>query len=274
MTRMRDDDCVAFLHWALPRLGYRWPGFRRVRRQVCKRIGRRIHRLGIESLRDYRLMLERKPEEWSVLDGFCRITISRFYRDRRIFALLGTEVLPQLTRIVGPEERILNIWSAGCGAGEEPYTVTVLHELSTDPEVRDVGIEVTATDVDESQLIRARAGVYPRSSLRDLPRTLRDQAFESEGAGVFRLRDRFRKDVLFHCQDLRHSMPARKFSLILCRNLAFTYFDEALQRQVLAGLLERLLADSYLVLGSHETIPRGDYPLESLQDCASIFRRI
>ena len=36
---MKDADCVAFLQWCLPRLEMRWPGFRKVRGQVCKRIG-------------------------------------------------------------------------------------------------------------------------------------------------------------------------------------------------------------------------------------------
>ncbi|MCH8155613.1 MAG: hypothetical protein IH786_10185 [Proteobacteria bacterium] len=38
---MPDRDCVGFLQWCLPRLGLRWPGYRKVRRTVCKRVGRR-----------------------------------------------------------------------------------------------------------------------------------------------------------------------------------------------------------------------------------------
>jgi hypothetical protein len=80
---MQDAECVALLRWALPRLGLRWPGFRKVRRQVCKRINRRIKELGLADVAAYREHLERVPEEWPRLDALCRITISRFYRDRR-----------------------------------------------------------------------------------------------------------------------------------------------------------------------------------------------
>ena len=45
---MKDADCTRFLQWALPRLGLRWAGFRRVRSQVCKRLGRRIAEPGFE----------------------------------------------------------------------------------------------------------------------------------------------------------------------------------------------------------------------------------
>jgi hypothetical protein len=44
---MTDSECVDFLQWALPQLGLRWPGFRKVQRQVHKRISRRGFRLGM-----------------------------------------------------------------------------------------------------------------------------------------------------------------------------------------------------------------------------------
>ena len=58
MPRMRDADCTAFLQEALPRLHLRWKGFRRVRRQVCKRIARRLTELGLPDLDAYRARLE------------------------------------------------------------------------------------------------------------------------------------------------------------------------------------------------------------------------
>ncbi|MGR8981908.1 MAG: hypothetical protein ACU84H_17720, partial [Gammaproteobacteria bacterium] len=44
---MKDEACVQFLQWALPQMQLRWQGFRKVRKQVCKRIGRRIAELGL-----------------------------------------------------------------------------------------------------------------------------------------------------------------------------------------------------------------------------------
>lgn len=93
---MRDEACVRFLQWCLPPLRKRWPGFRKVRGQVCKRIDRRLRQLGLAGPDPYRAYLETHPEEWAVLDGLCRVTISRFYRDRDVFDVLGEEVLPTL----------------------------------------------------------------------------------------------------------------------------------------------------------------------------------
>ena len=95
---VKDADCTAFLQWALPRLGMRWPGFRRVRGQVCKRLRRRMAELGLRNLAAYRALLETHSGEWVPLDGLCRISISRFYRDQGVWRTLEREVLPPLGR--------------------------------------------------------------------------------------------------------------------------------------------------------------------------------
>jgi len=95
---MTDQDCVRFLQWALPQLQLRWPGFRRVRRQVCKRIDRRLRTLELADLAAYQEYLSHHSEEWRYLDALCRITISRFYRDREVFQRLERQVLPELAR--------------------------------------------------------------------------------------------------------------------------------------------------------------------------------
>src|SRR5215210_4464780 len=95
---MSGDPCVEFLQWALPRLGRRWAGYRKVRRQVCRRAGRRAHALGLGDLAAYGEYLERRPEEWRTLDALTSVTISRFYRDRGVFAYLRSDVLPALAQ--------------------------------------------------------------------------------------------------------------------------------------------------------------------------------
>ena len=74
----------------------RWPGFRKVRSQVCKRIRRRLNTLALDDLDAYKRYLETHADEWPRLDSMCRITISRFYRDRGVFEALEAEVLPAL----------------------------------------------------------------------------------------------------------------------------------------------------------------------------------
>ena len=93
---MKDADCIHFLQSALPQLGLRWAGFRRVRGQVCKRLRRRLAALSLKDLSDYRALLEAVAAEWRQLDDLCRVSVSRFYRDRGVWSCLERELLPQL----------------------------------------------------------------------------------------------------------------------------------------------------------------------------------
>src|SRR3954452_12622522 len=110
---MDDAGMVAFLQWALPRLGLRWPGYRRVRATVRKRLNRRLRDLDLPGLAEYRRHLDAHPGEWAVLGEICRIAISRFYRDRALFDHLRRVVLPELARLVeGRGAAELRCWSA------------------------------------------------------------------------------------------------------------------------------------------------------------------
>lgn len=272
---MRDTDCVDFLRWALTRLGFRWPGFRKVRRQVCKRIDRRIDELGLVSIQEYRARLASDPAEWSALDSMCRITISRFWRDRAVFEALRDEVLPELAERAEDEERSLDVWSAGCASGEEPYSVALVWELALAVRYPGVEISILATDADETVLERAGRARYPGSSLEELPDDWRKRAFRrrDDADDRYELRLRLRAAVRFERADLRESIPEGRFDLLLCRNLAFTYFDREGQLELLPRLVDRLRPGGALVIGSHEELPASHGELEAWDDLPHVFRR-
>ena len=255
---MTDAECVAFLQWALPQLGLRWSGFRKVRRQVCKRIARRLRDLGLGDLSAYRSRLAQDRDEWIALESFCHIPISRFWRDRGVFDHLANTVLPRLAAEAAAQaEPRLRIWSAGCASGEEPYSLAIAFMLGP---ARSSGVvlDILATDADEILLDRARRGVYGAGSLKDLPETFRAAAFDKDGS-LYRLRPAFRAGVTLRCEDIRRLMPQGPFDLVLCRNLVFTYFDASLQRGFLAKFAACVRHGGVFVIGAHEKLP-GDAP--------------
>ena len=228
-TALNDDE---FLQWALPRAGLRWAGFRKPRRQVLRRLRERVEELGLDGLDAYGSYLEANPDEWSHFVSLTPVTISRFYRDRAVFAALEAVVLPAL--------RPRRAWSAGCASGEEAYTLALIA-----PE-----LEILATDIHEPVLCRARAAVYPESSFAELPDRLRA-----------RMRDgTYRERVEIRRHDLREEPPDGPFDLILCRNSAFTYFADDVQAQVLERLLAVLRPGGALVAGLHEHLPLEPWP--------------
>ncbi len=252
---MKDEDCVAFLRWCLPHLGLRWPGFRKVRRTVCKRVRRRLTDLGLGDLDAYRAYLAEQDEEWERLATFCRIPISRFWRDRAVFSCLADKVLPVLAddaRWKGQSE--VTAWCAGCASGEEAYSLRLAWSMRAENASSAMGIRILGTDADETMLERAKAGIYAAGSLKELPESLRQEAFDILGDNLA-IKPFYRTGISFRLGDIREEMPDGPFDLVLCRNLAFTYFDEAGQEAVLEGIRRRLRPGGLMVIGSHEALP-------------------
>ena len=252
---MRNQDCVAFLQWCLPRLGLRWAGFRKVRGTVCKRVARRIRALGLADVAAYCAVLEADTSEWRRLDAMCRIPISRFWRDRDVFDSLARDVFPLLAAAaVERGDALVRVWSAGCASGEEPYSLRLAWNLHAEAAFPSVGVHIIATDVDETMLTRAKAGLYRRGSFRDLPPELVDRAFRCPD-DLYEIRAEFRRDIAFLLQDIRSEMPEGPFDLVLCRNLVFTYFDKPTQLDLLPKICAHLRAGAGFVIGSDETLP-------------------
>jgi len=268
---VNDEDCTAFLQWALPRLGLRWPGFRKVRHQVCKRIGRRMSELGLADPAQYRARVEADAAEWRILDQSCHITISRFFRDRGVFETLCRRVLPDIAARAREEAREARIWSAGCASGEEAYTLKILWNLEIARSCPGVPLALVATDADPTMLARAQAACFKATSLRELPPHLLEPGFERVGS-LLRVRAEHRAGIVFLDQDLRSEAPSAHFDLVLCRYVAFTYFALPLQERVLARIEERLGSGGYLAIGSHERLPpAGGSTLMPLAGAAHIF---
>ena len=102
-------------------------------------------------------------------------------------------------------------------------------------------------------LVRARQACYSGSRLRELPAKWR-AAFERSG-DEFCLGPEYRQPVLFLAQDIRREVPDGRFDLVLCRNLAFTYFQAPLQAAIARRLIEVLVPGGLLLLGCHECLP-------------------
>ncbi len=250
----------------------RWRGFRKVRRQVCRRLSRRLDELSLEDLEAYRRVLEADPGEWRVLASLCRITISRFYRDRAVFECLVRSGLPALAdRVRSRGQRTIRCWSAGCASGEEPYSLVLAWALDASTRSPDTMLHVVATDIDDHLLARAERGCYPAATLRELPREWIEEAFVPAG-GEHCLRPAYRGPVELLQQDIREDMPIGPFELVLCRNLAFTYFEASLQQEILHRILGRLEPGALLVVGGHEQLPPGDWPMDRPYGMLPVYR--
>jgi chemotaxis protein methyltransferase CheR len=240
---------------------------------VCKRVQRRIALLGLSDVQAYRVWLDTHPEEWRVLDAFCQITISRFYRDKRVFQCLETDVIRHIVqRIQRDGEQTLTVWSAGCGSGEEPYTLALLWAFCLAPMFPGIKINILASDANAEVIHRMRKACYSGTSLKDLPDPWRNAAF-SRNENSFCLRETYRKNIEIRQQDIRRAVQNGRFHLLLCRNLVFTYFDEKLQCDTGQRLSNRVSEGGALVIGAHERLPDCMAGFELWDGCRGIYRK-
>ena len=271
---MKDSECVDFLQWALPQIHMRWAGFRKVRKQVCKRIDQRLHTLSINNLKKYREYLQTHAEEWGELSHLCRITISRFYRDIMVFTSLQKEYLPEQLKRISKEGRlILNILCVGSGSGEEPYTISILWQQILSKTFPDCAIDILATDIDHRLIERAKIACYSYSSIKDLPMSLRNIAFDYQDE-KYCLKSVYKQNIEFKIHDVCCEFPDKIFDVILCRNLVFTYFDIKLQKSILADFRHHLTPDGLLVIGAHERLPKETMSFTPLSKTLGIYQRI
>ncbi len=247
--------------WAMPRLGLRWQGFRRVRGQVRKRLARRAAELHLGGADDYREWLEHHPEEWALVNEASRISVSRFGRDFDVWQRVYREALPPLL----PSAGTVRIWSAGCAGGEEPYTWALIWKYEFAERFPDITPRIEATDAALHQLARARNARYARATLRELPATWVDQSFRRVGPRSLELDPSLRVDVHFRKHDLQSEQPpAGAFHLISCRNVVFTYFDLPSQRAAANKFASALTPGGLLWLGRGETLPPGTPDFEAV----------
>lgn len=219
---------------------------------IRRRVSVRMRVKGAASFDEYSSLLDQDSLEYDRLIATLTINVSRFFRNPETYASIAAKVLPELSERGIPT---IKIWSAGCGFGEEAYSLAVLcHQLGDEHATsRSTKFEIIGTDVDRDALAAARRGEYPPGAFIDTAPAVRDVFFPlSDGihAAVPELRQR----VLFQQADLLEaSVPARRVHLIVCRNVII-YFRRQAQEALLERFREALLPGGFLVLGKVESL--------------------
>jgi chemotaxis methyl-accepting protein methylase len=233
---------------------------------IGRRVQNRMISVGARSHEEYLALLREDDGEAGRLLQRVTIKVSRFYRNRSTFDALRGAVLPELAERRG--RAALTLWSAGCGYGEEAYTLAMLLD--------EAGItgSVVATDVDPAALTHAVAARYPASALTELPAELRDR-YCRHADGYYSVDTVLRERVRFVRHDLTASQSPPDpglFDLVCCRNVLI-YFERAPQQAALQGLCRSIRAGGYLCLGEAEwPLPSVAGILQPLPPRTRLFR--
>jgi chemotaxis methyl-accepting protein methylase len=209
-----------------------------------RRIAVRMRVCGVHSYHDYARWLRGDAQEYAQLVEALTINVSKFFRNPEVWDAVAEQVLPPLLASTsGP----LRIWSAGCAAGEEPYSVRML--LDEQGAVGDH--DVLGTDIDAPILEQARRAEYSGFAMADTSERRRERWFEP--GPPYRLRPEARRGVSFQRHDLLRNPLPQGQHLVLCRNVVI-YFERPLQEELFQRLHGALAPGGYLVLGKVEAL--------------------
>jgi len=220
---------------------------------ISSRLSRRLRALELDSFRSYLEYLRTSPDrEAEIVTMVSAITTNKtaFFRESHHFDYLVSTILPTLA-----DHGTINIWSAGCSTGEEPYTLAmVLTEYFGTPEK----FTILAIDLSTHALQTARLGIYAGQAGQPIPRNLR-QKYTMEGSGPqegrFRIVPELRKRIRFghfNLIDRNWDVPA-EMDLIFCRNVMI-YFDKKTRRAIVSRFGQKLRPGGHFFVGHSETL--------------------
>lgn len=232
---------------------YSWAGYRKVRKGVKKRISRHMQELKCPKVEDYLDLIRQNDQERRECERRLTVSISRFFRDRKLWLDLENEILPEL---IDAEKETLKVWSAGCARGEEVYSFKFVWErLKTGFDILP-GLEFVATDMNSEYIQKAQAGIYTQSSLKEIPEEWRDDYFDrKKGGNRYDLKPIFKENIVWRVQNIFSDPPGSGFHVIFLRNNLLTYYRHRLITEPLTKILHSLKPGGWLIIGSQEKLP-------------------
>ena len=257
-------------------------GYRKA--MIQRRIDQRLSPTNCKDIFDYFSYLKQTPRELDILIDTLTINVSQFFRNPLIFEYLGVRILPTLLEQKKKHPSpSLRIWSAGCAMGEEPYSIAMLINESTDIEkqTNDVHMDVTifATDIDINIIKKAQKAVYSFESIKNIKYALVKKNFLSQGK-YFHLLPFLKKQISFSVYDIldpnSYAPPESifgNFDMVFCRNLLI-YFNNQYQNTIFDKLYRSLSLNGYLILGEAEVPPlKYQNHFRKVNECCHIYQK-
>ncbi|QGY39599.1 protein-glutamate O-methyltransferase CheR [Pseudodesulfovibrio cashew] len=225
------------------------------------RFSARLAKLGLQTFTDYVNYLKfdsKKDQELAKLFELVTTNETSFFRDMKQLEAFRDNVLKQkLDEQRKAGKRELNIWSAGCSSGEEPYTLSMLLHECLGAEMARWRIQIAAVDLSHAMIAKAKAGVYKEYAFKTTPPEMRKKYFIEQGE-EWKLRPEVMRPVRFAQLNLNDRASLKRLPrshIVFCRNVII-YFDEDMKKRVVGSFYDNLLPGGYLLLGHSETLHR------------------
>ncbi|MTI65750.1 MAG: protein-glutamate O-methyltransferase CheR [Firmicutes bacterium] len=213
-------------------------------KQLHRRILSVMNRSGANNLREYSKMISNNPKERLKFLDYITINVSEFFRNKAMF----DELEKKIEDILIPKYNKLNIWSAACSIGAEPYSISIILDRLN----RKNKDYILATDIDNSIINRAKEGVYSKNEIKNLDNKDIDKYFLKKGS-KYHLDNDIKRKVTFKKHDLILDRYENNFHLIVCRNVLI-YFKMETKNKIYKKFYDALVPGGLLFVGATENI--------------------
>lgn len=230
---------------------------------IASKLDLRVQALGLKNFEAYLAYLESPSgrSEYGFLIDEITINETFFYRHEPQLQAFRDEVLmPMVFARKAQRQMRFRILSAAASTGDELYTIALM--------LKDMGLigkdmtfELVGIDICHDALQKARAGVYRKYNIRNVPASILQQNFDhAVGTGGGTETWTIKPDIKAMCRfqegnlmDTTRLSALGKFDIIFCRNVLI-YFDEASKEKVVRNLSGILNDDGFVLLGHSENI--------------------
>ncbi len=212
------------------------------------------HRLALGNMDNYTQMMRRLIYDepfFNTLLMDLSINVTEMFRDPWFYQKVRDELMPRLKTY-----SFIKIWHAGCSAGQEVYSMSILME----EEGMKKRSQIYATDFNELILEKAKAGIYPLDVMKTYTANYQQAGGKNDFSDYYSadsdnvvLKKALGDKVLFSSHNLVTDGVFGEMNLIFCRNVLI-YFNKTLQDRVLKLFYDSLCPGGYLCLGSKESL--------------------
>lgn len=252
MVKLTDSEFLEFVDYMHKNYGI---DLTKKRQLIEGRLSNMIERKGMKSFGQYMTSIKRNNrEEIITLINKLTTNYTYFYREENHFKYLKEVILPYEEK--NNTTKVINIWSAGCSSGEEPYTIAMIINNYFALKKSKWKIQILATDISENVLSKAREGIYSEESLSKMPPSFVKRYFLKTKDSKYEVIPEIKECVTFKAFNLMEPIRERnKYDVIFCRNVMI-YFNINTKINLVNKFYEAVKIGGHLMIGHAETIQR------------------
>ncbi len=242
---------------------------------VQGRLGNMLKERGFTNYNDYIDTVLKDTTGAEVTTILNKLTTNHtfFMREPEHYTFMKETILPYMVETCA-KDHIIRIWSAACSSGEECYTTAMLIDQYFGPEKAKWDTRILATDISQSVIAKAKAGIYQEEGMKGLSNEWKARYFNNLGGGKYEICQGIKDEVIFKTFNLMDPMPdkykSKPFDLIFCRNVMI-YFDQPTKQALVNRFYDVVKPGGYFFIGHAESVSRSETKFEYLKP--AIYRR-